>query len=315
MFQQYIAYLTEAGFYPVDTAATRRHCGSSYELDAALGKGNIWCYGVDNLYGIVVSDFVFNCDVTAQFAHSPFFLIGLTTATHPNQQPEVDQKHPSLFTYVGQDDVFQGGFERGTLVRNVSVSFLPDFYTDFLPGRYPLISSLEPIFTAINDNDAIPEVTEVLHQLSSFRPVGNIARLYYDSKVTELFSMMLQREIDRQSLPVDNPVPACDLANLHQVMAYLNAHYTKEIYLKTLARQAGMSQTKLTALFKQVYGTTISDHIRRLRINLAKEMLADGNRKIASIAQTVGYRFHGNFSAAFKYATGLTPKAYRKTVR
>ncbi len=314
MFQQYISYLSEIGFYPVDNVVTRHHCGYSYDLDAALGKGHIWCYGVDKLYGIVVSDFVFDCDVPAQFAHSPFFLVGLTTFIHPQQRQEGRQRNPGLFTYVGQDDVFRGVFEKGVTVRNINVSFLPDFYNDFLPGRYPSMSNLEHVVTALSDNDIIPGAVEVLQQLGSFRPAENIARMYYDSKVTELFSMMMQREINRQALSADNPVPESDLANLHQVMTYLNAHYTEDIYLKTLARYAGMSQTKLTSLFKRVYGTTISDHISTLRINLARDMLANSNKKIEVVAHTVGYRFHGNFSAAFKDATGLTPKQYRKIV-
>ncbi len=314
MFQQYISHLLEIGFYPVDTAAKHRHCGFSYELDAALGKGTIWCYGVDKLYGIVVSDFVFDCDVPVQFEHPPFFLVGLAASTPQKQRQDGERHTSSLVTYAGQDDVFRGEFKKGTIVRSVNVSFLPDFYTDFLTKRYPSAPGLEHIAAVINDNDIIPGATEVLHQLGSFRPAGNIARMYYDSKVTELVSMMMQREVNRQFLSADNPVPESDLANLHQVMAYLNTHYTEDIYLKTLARQAGMSQTKLTSLFKQVYGTTISDYIRSLRINLAKEMLADDNRKIETIAHTVGYRFHGNFSAAFKEATGLTPKAYRKTM-
>ncbi len=75
-----------------------------------------------------------------------------------------------------------------------------------------------------------------------------------------------------------------------------------------------MSRTKLTHLFKQAYGTTMSDHIKTLRINLAKEMLADTSLKIEAIANIAGYRFHGNFSGAFKHATGLTPNQFRKSL-
>ncbi len=314
MIQKYISYLSEIGFSPVDTAGKPGNCGFSYHLDSSVGKGDIWGYGVDKLYGIVVSDFVFDCNVHKQFEHSPFFSIGLGTFNPQKQMQKGNQQIPSLFTYVGHDDVFQGKFEKGDIVRGVTVSFLPDFYNDYLPGRYPKISNLKNIFTAINNNNAIPGVTGVLHQLGRFRPSRNIARMYYDSKVTELISMMMQWEINMQSLPANNRIPDCDMDNLHWVMEYLNKHYTQDIYLKTLTHHAGMSQTKLTSLFSQVYGTTISDHIRNLRITLAKEMLADDKLKIEAIANTVGYRFHGNFSAAFKDSTGLTPRQYRKTL-
>ncbi len=315
MLQQYTSYLSEVGFYPADMAITRRYCGSSYNLDAALGKGSLWCYGVDKRYGIVVSDFVFDCDVSAPFAHSPFFSIGLSTYPTPKQRPQEILNKPSLFTYVGHDDVFMGEFKKGDIVRSVSISFLPDFYNDFIHIKYPKIfQNRKYVFPEIGNKDIIPGVVEVIHQIGSFHPSQNIARMYYDCKATELFSIIIQWEINNLSVSADNRVPESDLTNLHHVMEYLNVHYTEDIYLKTLARHAGMSQTKLTSLFRQVYGMTISDHIRNLRIHLAKEMLADDSWKIEAIANTVGYRFHGNFSTAFKDATGVTPRQYRKNL-
>ncbi|WP_321493676.1 AraC family transcriptional regulator [uncultured Desulfobacter sp.] len=103
--------------------------------------------------------------------------------------------------------------------------------------------------------------------------------------------------------------------HLRSVMDYLNKNYTSHIYLDELSHRACMSRTKLTYLFKQVYGIIISDQIKTLRINLAKEMLADKRMKIKSIANAVGYKLHGSFSEAFKHATGITPNQYRKTIR
>ncbi len=315
MFQEYLSGLSRVGFHPVDNAATRRHCGTSYDLDTALGKGNIWFYGIDNLYSIVVSDFGFNCNVPFQFANSPFFSIGLGTYFSQETAAEARGVRPNLFTYAGHDDVFCGEFEKGITVRSVTVSFLPDFHTAFLSKRYPqAFQNRKHVFPETEGSDAFPGATDILHQLGSFRPSGTIARMYYDSKVTELFSMIMQRQINWQSLADKNPIPDCDLAGLRHVMEYLNAHYTEDIYLKTLTRHAGMSQTKLTTLFKQVYGTTISDYIKSLRMTLAREMLADSSQKIETIAGTVGYRFHGSFSTAFKDATGVTPRQYRKSL-
>ncbi|WP_321419048.1 AraC family transcriptional regulator [uncultured Desulfobacter sp.] len=317
MFEQsYLSFLSEFGFYSVGNAQGHRRCGLSYKLDPALGTGGLWLYLIDDLYGISVYDFVLDCDICLKLAHPPFFLIRLND-TCCRKQPHQGRTMPSetLFSYAGHEDVFQGEIKKGMAVRSISVCVMPDFYNTLLPQRYPQ-SSMDPnLFSPkINNNDCIPEITGVLHQLGNFRPSEKIARMFYDSKVTELLSIMIQREINRESQPHASRIPDGDMAHLQRVMAYLNKNFTQTVYLDELARDACMSRTKLTHLFKKTYGTTISDHIKTLRINLAKEMLADTSMKIEAIANIAGYRFHGNFSGAFKHATGLTPNQFRKTL-
>lgn len=220
-----------------------------------------------------------------------------------------------LNSYIGHEATFVGNIKNGTAFRGISVLVTPDFYNKILPGKYPGISrDMTHLFPLFNGNDYIPEIAEVLHQIGNFRPSGKIARMYYDSKVTEIVSILTQWAINNRFRLSQRPIPNCDMDHLRGVMDYLNKNYTSHIYLDALCRHAGMSRTKLTCLFKQVYGKTISDHIKTLRMNLAKEMLADNHLKINTIANTVGFKFHRSFSEAFKHATGLTPNQYRKRI-
>ena len=62
-------------------------------------------------------------------------------------------------------------------------------------------------------------------------------------------------------------------------------------------------------------GTTLSKEIAKLRSERAEQDLADTNRRVADIAQTVGFTDPTVFSRAFKNWTGQSPQEYRRTHR
>ena len=49
-----------------------------------------------------------------------------------------------------------------------------------------------------------------------------------------------------------------------------------------------------------------------MEAELSRELLKDGRRKVYEVAQAVGYREIGYFSATFKKITGLTPSEYQE---
>jgi len=302
----YKPYLPEIGFHPVDNAKKHRSYGVSYELDSSIGTGSYWSYSVDNSYGITIWDYLYYCDVSFQVSHPPFLLIGLNLASRQSPMHQGGSSpYKGLISYTGHEATFVGKIKKGTAFRGIGVLVTPEFYNKTLPGKYPgLPKDLTHLFPQFDGNDYIPEIAGVLHQIASFRPLKEIAGMYYNSKVTEIVSILTQWAISNRLRLCQSPVPNCDMDYLRGVMDYLNTHYTSHIYLDALCRHACMSRTKLTRLFKQVYGMTISDHIKTLRINLAKEMLADKQLKINTIANTVGYKFHRSFSEAFKPTFG-----------
>ena len=54
------------------------------------------------------------------------------------------------------------------------------------------------------------------------------------------------------------------------------------------------------------------EDILACRIDRAKELLADREKKISEIAALVGYERQSSFSAAFHQKTGITPNEFRR---
>ena len=71
-----------------------------------------------------------------------------------------------------------------------------------------------------------------------------------------------------------------------------------------------VSPIYLSHLFKKETGITFSGYVTSLRIERAKELLRQGDKKIYEISDLVGYQTVQYFSKVFKKETGKNPKEF-----
>lgn len=130
--------------------------------------------------------------------------------------------------------------------------------------------------------DYIASASHILQAVSAF--------LYHDRLVA----------LKEQELPV-------------RVDEYIAAHFAEPIDTATLCEEFGIGKTQLYKICKQNYGTGVAEHIRTLRIDKAKALLEeDQKRSIADISAECGFEDYNYFITVFKRETGQTPAKYRK---
>ena len=78
--------------------------------------------------------------------------------------------------------------------------------------------------------------------------------------------------------------------------------------IKQLARKCATNEFKLKKYFKKVFQITIYSYIQKMRLEEANLLLRDNFLNIGEIAQKVGYKHQGNFSALFYKTYGVYPK-------
>jgi AraC-like DNA-binding protein len=93
-----------------------------------------------------------------------------------------------------------------------------------------------------------------------------------------------------------------------QLMHCRPAH---EWTVHNLARQVGASRSLLADRFKILLRQPPIQYLTCWRLQLAAEMLRDGNSAISQIAASVGYDSEAAFNRAFKRYTGKPPAAWR----
>jgi len=99
---------------------------------------------------------------------------------------------------------------------------------------------------------------------------------------------------------------------IRKVIAYIQAHYTEDISLDSLARQFFLNKSYLSQLFKRNTGETLQGFIARLRIEKAMELLVQRAANVNDAANEVGYANPGYFGKVFKSIVGISPSEYCK---
>mgnify|MGYP004614177495 FL=1 len=97
-----------------------------------------------------------------------------------------------------------------------------------------------------------------------------------------------------------------------QVRRYLEDNYMFDLSLDSVSEILHISPAYLSAQFKKYQKMNFLDCLTELRINAAKELLADPLRSTAEVASMVGYDDSSYFARAFKKRTGMTPTQYRR---
>jgi LacI family transcriptional regulator len=105
---------------------------------------------------------------------------------------------------------------------------------------------------------------------------------------------------------------AVDDAVVAAALHFVSARLGKPLRLKQIADAVMVSPRLLQQRFRAGLGRSVSDEIRRLRIEAAKRMLTEPNRQIGEIAVLCGFRNSDIMCQVFRREVGATPRQYRK---
>jgi AraC-like DNA-binding protein len=75
-----------------------------------------------------------------------------------------------------------------------------------------------------------------------------------------------------------------------------------------------ISPWHLARLFRTVTGESISRYLLRLRLGVALDRLAGGERDLAALSLELGFAHHSHFSARFRAMFGVTPSVFRSSL-
>ena len=95
----------------------------------------------------------------------------------------------------------------------------------------------------------------------------------------------------------------------------MNREYDKNCTLDDYARMCCMGKFHFLRVFRGITGVSPIVYRNNIRIEHAKEMLADTDELIEEIGRKVGYASNVYFCDAFKAKVGMSPSRYRKTFR
>ncbi|HEY0828863.1 MAG TPA: response regulator [Bacilli bacterium] len=102
---------------------------------------------------------------------------------------------------------------------------------------------------------------------------------------------------------------------IEEVKKYMTIHFANNsISLEMVAEKVNKNSAYLSKLFKIETGENFIDYLTKLRIDKAKELLADISVKAYEVSKMVGYADVSHFTKVFKRVTGINPSEYRELI-
>ena len=101
-----------------------------------------------------------------------------------------------------------------------------------------------------------------------------------------------------------------------QLDNYITEHLTEDLSAPVLCREFSIGKTRLYELAKENYGTGIADHVRKLRVEKARQLLAeDPALPVSEVASRCGFSDYNYFITVFKKLTGVSPGKFARERR
>jgi AraC-like DNA-binding protein len=202
----------------------------------------------------------------------------------------------AITVYIGRNRVWQYLEEEETVVSAALHSFI------VRKRARPRLAVATPV----------AEELSVASAVINSRRTGLLRRTFAEAKAMELFCLILDRFQAQTPLPGARlRITERDRRQLAGVREHLSEQFTDPPTIHALARQFGLNRNKLCGGFQYLYGISIYDFCRNLRLERARQLLNSSDLCIAQIAQATGFGSASALSTSFARQFGHPPSRSR----
>jgi len=161
-----------------------------------------------------------------------------------------------------------------------------------LTTRFAIEGGMEPE-TAYNTSDVYIQSADKCKTIEEIRTLHKEMTLYFINQMAK---------IKKQNI-FSRPIISC----IDYI--YENLHTT--IKVEKLADNIGLNPSYLSTLFKKETGLSISEYIRRKRVEAAGNMLIYTDFSLTEISEYLAFCSYSYFADTFRKYNGCTPREYR----
>lgn len=221
-----------------------------------------------------------------------------------------------------------GGYHYITLPANqkVEINVIQIIRKDFLRKKTTNVATLnKKLFEVFIDTNHEKrfyhhsslhlKMADLIKKLHKIKAKGMLRILKIEAKIYEILSLHIQqhnRLIEEDLLPEN--INKSELKIIRKVGNAILNNPSKQYSLKKLSSSSGLTQAKLQEGFKFLYNRTVTEYIRHLRLELAKDMLKNTDLNISQVVYSIGFSSRSYFSKIFKEKFGITPNHFKKQI-
>lgn len=102
------------------------------------------------------------------------------------------------------------------------------------------------------------------------------------------------------------------IRRMQKMLAFMECHYMEQVRLQQIADSAGISCRECMRIFKDVARTSPKRYLNTLRLQKAKQLLAETTAPVSEICGCCGLVDQSYFTKIFRQQFGLSPGKFRK---
>ncbi len=239
---------------------------------------------------------------------------------------QIDGGRERVTMLPGEVCVFRNNNYRTSMNYDKSVSFLfksmqmpTDYFEQLLSRYFPetQIERCKALFLShVTKTLITQDMYRVLSEIDSSEKFREFAGVFVEAKMIELIALVLYgiSYNTAESLPRKSAASLSasltDRQRLEALRQQIQLNPSEDYHASGLAAGLSMSESKLTRLFRSLYGMPIHRYVQEQRLERAATLLAQGGMNISEAAQKSGYTNMSWFSKEFREKFGLSPKKF-----
>lgn len=102
---------------------------------------------------------------------------------------------------------------------------------------------------------------------------------------------------------------------VNRIASYVSANIAGQILLADLSRLVNLSASYFSSVFKASFGVSPHNYVLQQRIEYAKNQMLLTESSFSEIALACGLSDQAHLSRTFRRITGMTPSAWRRSIR
>jgi len=205
-----------------------------------------------------------------------------------------------------------------TAMDSMAIGINKQFFYDLLQEDDAVVEQIvnrierkEPFSLAGGAYRLTPAMFGLIQKIREAADITSLRSLHLQNLLSELLLHQFQEIAVSRKPEYSATIRENDLRKLRELKVYLDQNFLSELSLAILVRLSGLNSYKIKTGFKALYGHSVFEYIRLLRMKHAQALLLDGSHNISEIAALVGYEHVQHFSTAFKKHYGVPPGKYK----
>ena len=159
------------------------------------------------------------------------------------------------------------------------------------------------------------KLADKISALRNVKQKGMIRILLIEGLVYQILSMhILNHKREENNNHPNSSLLKRELKQIRKIAKKIQKDVSLPYNLEQLSEEYGLSQAKLQEGFKLLYTRTVTEYIRHVRLEAARDYLRNSDMNVSEVVYTIGFSSRSYFSKIFKNKYKISPSEFKAKI-